>query len=450
MADKKSKYTKLSSHEEGTHYEEEEAKTTTTDNVAGGTIELEVQPTDKAGTTTTETVPTTNDETEQKYMSDPPLEHPEILTTDISFCSKFQLLLWKNSQIQCIRHPLGICLTYGIPIIIMIILVALTTVDTQNTHDQSYGFEFDYMISNTGDAADFGTNYPMHRTLPWPDTSTAHMWMKYLICARNPLQPTQYDKHIPGYLAIVHPDIFSDNKILNNLLNIMNNKYGNSTTYLTDFYEHSLEENTWFSATHKQNICNQFDFLDCNISYEQSTTDKPFEYRYCWEHSNETSYLNFTEGSLLKFFKSEQELEDYIASSIYSNPGYNFENTIENATRPIGAAIVFNNIGDLSGFKWDYKLRVNMSSIPSTKDSINIFERNYNTLYAMGMYYYMEYSGFIQLQTWIDESIMEYMIRYGQYNNNSNNNNNNDTINNLLNKFYSFTRDYSKGSFMFG
>ena len=69
-------------------------------------------------------------------------------------------------------------------------------------------------------------------------------------------------------------------------------------------------------------------------------------------------------------------------------------------------------------------------------------------LYTQSLYYYTEYSGFIQLQNWLDESIMEYMIRYGKYNNN-NETNNEETINKLMNKFTSFTKEYSKGIFMF-
>eukprot|EP01083_Nonionella_stella_P063289 164447_1 len=390
------------------------------------TIELEVKESNDTNIAGTETTTA-----ESKPYTDPPLQTVTPLATDISFCTKLKLLLWKNAQIQCVRHPKGLCLTYGISIVIMLILVALATIETQKSHDNAYGFEFDYTVSNTGDAADFTTNYPMHNEMPWPDASIAHEWIKYLVCARHPLPALyseQYDQHPPGYLAIVHPEIYSSNTSLSRLLNIMSNKYGDSSTYLNDFYDNAINENTWFSNT--------------NGVQPPAIEEEVSEYRFCWQDANDTSYLNFTQGSLLKLFDSEQALEDYIASPKYGNPGFNFENTNPNATRPIGAAIVFNKIGDASnGLQWKYTLRVNMSLVPSTATSVDIFERNVNQLYAKSLFFYVEQSAFIQLQTWIDESIMEFTIRSSG--------NDNETVSDLLHLLYEYTTQYSKGVFMF-
>ena len=182
----------------------------------------------------------------------------------------------------------------------MIILVALTTIEgLQQTHGDAKGFEFDYFISNTGDAADYTVNYPMHKDMAWPDTSIAHEWIRYFICARNPFHPTQYDKHQPGYLAIVHPEItnnMSSDSNIDRLLKILQSKYGDSNTYLNEFYTDSLNESTWFSQTYKST-----DIGD-NINGDPTPLPTPppteFSYRYCWEHSNVTSYINLTEGMI--------------------------------------------------------------------------------------------------------------------------------------------------------
>ena len=149
-------------------------------------------------------------------------------------------------------------------------------------------------------------------------------------------------------------------------------------------------------------------------------------------------------GSLLKFFSSEEELEEYIQDPIYSGPGYTFENDNPNATRPIGAAIIFNGVGDEGGFKWNYTLRINASAMPSTTSSVNIFERNFTLVYQAGLYYYMEYNAFTLLQNWIDEGIMEYMIRYGTYSDDGTSTPDQTIIDSLLDKFKSFTTSYSK------
>ena len=137
-------------------------------------------------------------------------------------------------------------------------------------------------------------------------------------------------------------------------------------------------------------------------------------------------------------------MDEYVKDVRYAGPGYNFENDNPNATRPVGAAIIFNNVGDDGGFKWNYTLRLNATNIPSTRESVNIFERNFNLLYQSGLYYYVEYNAFIQLQTWIDEAIMEYMIRYGTYIDGGTATADESTIDQLLEKFKSFTTSYSK------
>merc|ERR1719295_1658548 len=132
----------------------------------------------------------------------------------------------------------------------------------------------------------------------------------------------------------------------------------------------------------------------------------------CATAARDTNYVNFTEGSLLIFFDSEDDLEDYITSSVYGDAGFTFANDADNgAQRPIGAAIVFTETGGDDGKTWAYKLRFNSTSTPSTEDGgVDKFTRNNGALYEAGLKLYLESSAFPWLQTWIDEGIMEHVI----------------------------------------
>eukprot|EP01084_Bolivina_argentea_P022653 42101_1 len=114
----KDNYTQLPNENESEN-ESEETKQFTIENKHDTNNKIELQT-----LTTKETTETATNTNEIPYeYKDVPLDSFEVLTTDISFRTKFRLLLWKNATIQCIRYPKGLCLTYGIPIIVMIILV---------------------------------------------------------------------------------------------------------------------------------------------------------------------------------------------------------------------------------------------------------------------------------------------------------------------------------------
>ena len=84
----------------------------------------------------------------------------------------------------------------------------------------------------------------MQKELPWPDTTIAHEWIKYFICAINIFYPSQFDKHPPGYLAIIHSQINDNTSNIYKLMNILKNKYGNSWNYTEEFYDNTKEQNS--------------------------------------------------------------------------------------------------------------------------------------------------------------------------------------------------------------
>eukprot|EP01084_Bolivina_argentea_P269163 457388_1 len=355
----------------------------------------------------------------------------EVLTDDISFTAKVRLLLWKNFMIQCRRRPKSCCVKCCIPLFIMFVLVTLTFISTLQPHlnEDAYGLEFDYIISNTGDSADFTLLYPMNHILPWPDSNTnANQWIKYIICDPNRVTNTNgRDINPPSYLAIIYPN-YNTSTNFQKLLTILNKNYG-TNNYLQEFEQNTIASNTWYTYEY---FMNQSHISSSPFSSEPKS--EQFVYVNCYNQSSDTTFVNFTAGSLLKFFNTEKELNDYITDAKYGNTGYNFNNTNSDATRPIGAAIVFNTIGDNNGMDWEYTFRFNSSVIPQTDTLIDKFTRNIDQLYYQSAGKYLEFSGFIQLQNWLDQAIMEYMVNIS--------NANMDTLNIM-------SKEYSKGLFMF-
>ena len=144
---------------------------------------------------------------------------------------------------------------------------------------------------------------------------------------------------------------------------------------------------------------------------------------------------------MLKFFSSEDELEDYIDSSEYGSPGFTFENDNPDAYRPIGAAIIFEETGGDNGLTWKYKLRFNSSIVPPTETPIDIFTKNNEEVYDRGLRFYLQQSAAINLQNWLDEAIMELIVN-DQYEGDA-------MLGDKLDELTSKTTEYSKGLFQF-
>ena len=72
-----------------------------------------------------------------------------VYTSDVSFWTKVRLLLWKNFKIQMLRRPLACGCKIGMPVIIMLIMVAftlipglLTFLDTYLSYDLCYKYVY--------------------------------------------------------------------------------------------------------------------------------------------------------------------------------------------------------------------------------------------------------------------------------------------------------------------
>merc|ERR1719461_2230628 len=119
------------------------------------------------------------------------------------------------------------------------IMVLITLIpDIRRDIGLEYGPEFEYILSSTGDAAQYSNSeyssayLPEDRadSLPWPDTSVANEWIEKIVCPDNEFVEGIYDSDPPSYLAIVADD-YANNANLQALLAILGDKYGDSTVY---------------------------------------------------------------------------------------------------------------------------------------------------------------------------------------------------------------------------
>ena len=116
-------------------------------------------------------------------------------------------------------------------------------------------------MSNSGDAAqytnsDFADTYLPVDTddtfpkFPWPDSRVANEWMKYIVCPRNDFVGDIYDDNVPSYLAIVTDQYDSSRRrlidgIIDDLIMVLEDAYGNSSSYPDAFIEEKYSDGTW-------------------------------------------------------------------------------------------------------------------------------------------------------------------------------------------------------------
>ena len=173
--------------------------------------------------------------------------------------------------------------------------------------------------------------------------------------------------------------------------------YNDTNDYDTDTWTSgwTYDVSYYYGACNWQNFYCLFNGTTCTDSIENTT-------KYTW-----------TEGSLLKYFSSESELENYVRDDLYGAAGFNFENDATNgALRPVAAAIVFKSISD-DGKIWDYSLRFNQSDIADTFADkefkiVDTVTKDGYWLWEDGGARY-QYSGFLQFQNMIDTAITEYI-----------------------------------------
>eukprot|EP01084_Bolivina_argentea_P173996 301399_1 len=190
------------------------------DTEANGRTTTKQTPTTNTTTETTETTVTTPANVELEALVDDNKTNAsdfQVLTRDVTFTTKVKLLLWKNIKIQFLRRPKSCCCKCCIPVFIMLLMAMMTFIEGIRPAPikPEFGPEFEYILSNTGDAAQYGNspfsaaylpNTDHGDNIPWTDTSIANEWIHYIACADTRWQSGIYDKNIPSYLAIVSDD----------------------------------------------------------------------------------------------------------------------------------------------------------------------------------------------------------------------------------------------------
>ena len=87
------------------------------------------------GSTTTKTPQEENkNDVELQPLNNGQTNNFAVYTSDVSFWTKVRLLLWKNFKIQMLRRPLACGCKIGMPVLIMLIMVAFTAIPGLFTH----------------------------------------------------------------------------------------------------------------------------------------------------------------------------------------------------------------------------------------------------------------------------------------------------------------------------
>ena len=344
-------------------------------------VELEEVKTTGGGTETNDAEP------ESKHMTVPSDENDfESLTNDVSFATKIYLLTWKNFKSQVQRRRGACAFKILFPAIIMCIIGAIRTlpdiidVNCNKLPDGSCS-EFYYSSVIPGWISPLTTSPINVNMEAFPEPyNEPFTWLENILCLpefneapnpeRNPTQPAMY-------IGIVtNPDTVDQTR-LQGLLDILNDTFIFSGDMTPNDDDPEL-----FNVTER----------DCRESLLFS------------------QLINFSEGSALKFFDTNEDLNTYVSDKKYAGPGFNLANTNKDTgLRPVGAAIIINSISE-DGLVWNYTLRFNQSNVPDTKDNnVNKFERDSEVLLFSGGYFEYVTFGFVQMQNWIDQGIARYI-----------------------------------------
>eukprot|EP01084_Bolivina_argentea_P171015 296294_1 len=250
-------------------------------------------------------------------------------TNDVSTITQIRLITWKNYKTQIARHKCAYCCKMCCPLFFILIMGFVAFGRPFMTEDINCNYSPCPQIyiapqeqHNLITATDLTVNNPSS-------------FIPQLICNNFDnwwFQPGIY----PAYIAIVWPHIQYEKSHVQSVLDIIASHYGSGQTC----------------------VFNQ--------------TIGPI----CPCYAADISRVNFTNGSLLQYFNSENELNSYVRDNNYAQPGWNFNNNNPNALRPIAAGIVFKSVSE-DGKIWDYSLRLNQSLVPATfsDNEIQIVDR---------------------------------------------------------------------------
>eukprot|EP01084_Bolivina_argentea_P154983 270135_1 len=245
----------------------------------------------------------------------------------VSFGSMLYLLLWKNTKF----------VGYKLFIKILCPLILIIIVGSASLASNTYNINcVDQNDKNCPDT------YYQHSVPINPNISSTNMpfviggWLGSQLCNNNPFT-------VPGYLGFIpHPSISNNASLYYQLIDHMS-----------------------------QNI---------HISFETDSI--------C---NNILNSLDFTENSLIKFFNSSNQFDNYINNDNYSS-------IINDRTEQISLLITINDMNE-----FDYTISIN-DSIDTTV-IINQFEEDVSVLFNNGASQYINH-GFLQYQIWIEQSII--------------------------------------------
>jgi len=316
-------------------------------------------------------------------------EKEDFETEPIGFGRAMKWLLYKNFKQQCVRRPIALTCKMVCPVISLVILglikMAVPIDDPYTSYaDDLYTVDFEY------------TNYDYYTFSGHPDR-----WLRDAICNwEYALIDGEWDDYEVGrYLAIVG---FGDdtNGHIQGVLDIMNQSFPD------------ISDEEAYCVVHP----NDEDCEDLIAMAEANGTYVPSNNATCYGW---VSYLPFREGWTLRFFDTESDFNSFIGDSGYGIDAYSPEpdGTVE-TTKPIGTALVFEVSDD--GTQWSYKIRGNSSAMlypPGTRTDSNNKNKYYDIwtkASVESMYYELGHSqyvdnGFLQLQTFVEQSIAEYI-----------------------------------------
>jgi len=165
--------------------------------------------------------------------------------------------------------------------------------------------------------------------------------------------------------------------------------------------QHIIDEmqSAWTSARSQWNTDNAND-AKCNELFSS------LQYYSC-RTACQYDALSFAEGSILKYFDSEDALDAYLDGDDYSRRAWDPTDSANDVdgVRPVSFAIVFDDYDDWNSIT--YTLRGNASYFPTTEgDPVDKFTKDFNLLFFASYMKYYTY-GLVNVQHWLNQIITE-------------------------------------------
>ena len=317
-----------------------------------------------------------------------PLLQTQSIRKEISAGRQIQLITWKNYVSFIKRRRCSFCCKMCCPITFMLVMGIMGLLRPFLTQTVNCGSYYDQLY-DTNNCPDI--YYSQENHLSITDSFTPISFMPNLICYQCHNYVYDAMELPPCQIGIVMDETDENLKSYTDGINsIIFRDYGQGTPY---------------------------------------NASAPYN---CLDFVRDTSNVNWTNGSLLRYFSTESDLESYIRDNDYRGSDEPLVNS------PLIASIVYKSVSD-DGKVWDYSFRFNQSDVPDTYQNneykiVDVVTKDGGTLEGQSVNQYA-YNGFVSLQWVIDSAITEYMV-----------NNISDTpVANIT----AYTQDFAKGWFVF-